>query len=283
MPDAILVRNVSKSYRLRHPNRPATLQEAVLSGLRHMRCGKRFWGLRDISFSVAPGRAVGLIGRNGAGKSTLLRLVGGVGTPNAGTIQTHGRIHGLFELGPGFHPELTGRENVFISGVVNGLTRREVAGRFDAIVAFAELEEFIDTPLRTYSNGMRMRLAFAVAVHCDPEILLIDEVLAVGDLAFQHKCQERMARFKAQGCTILLASHDAGMVRAFCDEAIWFSSGRIELQGPCGDVVDQYVREMAGESRRPTPRALPASHLSRGVELHARETCLASMEITSDS
>jgi len=249
MNDAVVVKNLSKQFRRYHPDRPWTVQEAVLAGLRRLRPVEHFWGLRDVSFTVAAGRVVGVIGANGSGKSTLLRLVGGVGRPDQGSVKVNGKIGALLELGAGFHGDLTGRENVLVAGVVAGLSGREVAARFDAIVAFAELEKFIDHPLRTYSTGMQMRLGFAVAVHVDPEILLIDEVLSVGDLAFQRKCLDRIAQFKAQGCSILLVSHEASLVRDLCDEALWLSAGRLMLQGPAGSVVDKYVAQVEGDGQ----------------------------------
>jgi lipopolysaccharide transport system ATP-binding protein len=251
MDDAIVVRGLSKQFRRYGHDRPWTLQEAVLRGLRGMRPVERFWALRDVSFTVAPGRMVGVVGRNGAGKSTLLRLIGGVGRPDGGHAKVRGRVGALLDLGAGFHPELTGRENVFVCSVINGLTRREVVERFDSIVAFSELEEFIDSPLRTYSSGMWMRLAFAVAVHVDPEILLIDEVLAVGDLAFQRKCIDRITRFKDEGCTIFLVSHDTALVREYCDEALWMRAGRLEVHGTAADVIDRYVAEFDAASPAP--------------------------------
>ncbi len=271
MKDAIVVNNLSKWFRRYRPDRPWTLQEAVLGaarrgGLRRLRPVEQFWGLRDVSFNVPAGRVVGVVGANGSGKSTLLRLIGGVGRPDTGTIEVNGRIGALLDLGAGFHPDLTGRENVFVAGVVAGLTRRAVTERFDSIVAFAELGEFIDHPLRTYSTGMQMRLAFAVAVHVAPEILLIDEVLSVGDLGFQRKCLDRIAEFRAQGCSILLVSHEASLVRDLCDEALWLSNGRLVLRGKAAYVVDSYVEQVSagtaqlGESgnkvrRQSTPAA----------------------------
>ncbi|MGH7833996.1 MAG: ABC transporter ATP-binding protein, partial [Candidatus Binatia bacterium] len=174
----VIVRGLGKQYRRYQHNQPWTLQEVFQYGLRKKR-PEYFWALRDVSFSIYPGQMLGIIGGNGAGKSTLLRLIGGVGRPDEGSVQTDGRIGALLDLGAGFHPDLTGRENVFVSGVIAGLTRREVSDRFDSIVAFAELREFIDSPLRIYSSGMQMRLAFAIATHTAPDILLIDEVLAV--------------------------------------------------------------------------------------------------------
>jgi homopolymeric O-antigen transport system ATP-binding protein len=238
---AVVVNGLSKQYYLYHADRPWTLHETLVRGLRRLQPAERFWALRDISFSVAPGRVVGLVGPNGSGKSTLLRLIGGVGRPDKGYVRVNQRISGLLDLGTGFHPDLTGRENVFVNGVISGLTRREVAGRFDSIVAFAELEAFIDNPIRTYSTGMQMRLGFAIAIHARPEILLIDEILSVGDHSFQRKCLERIAEFKAEGCTILIVSHDTGQIREFCDEAIWLNSGRLVLHDSPELVVDKYI------------------------------------------
>ena len=241
MGSPIVVDGVSKRFRHWEPNRAMTFQEVALRGFRWRR-GGYFWALSDVSFQVSAGRLVGVIGFNGAGKSTLLRLVAGVGRPTKGRIELHGRVGAILELGVGFHPDLTGRENIFISGVCSGLTRREVTERFDAIVDFSELEEFIDFPLRTYSTGMNLRLAFAIASHIEPEVLLIDEVLAVGDIRFQKKCENRLARFKASGCTGLIVSHSPKAVLQLCDEAIWLDHGRIVTRGPAEEVVAQYVK-----------------------------------------
>jgi lipopolysaccharide transport system ATP-binding protein len=222
---------------------------------------------------------VGVVGPNGAGKSTLLRLLGDVGRPDEGQVTVHGRIGALLDLGVGFHPDLTGRENVFINGVIAGLTRREVAQRFDSIVAFAELEEFIDNPLRTYSTGMQMRLGFAVAAHTDPEILLIDEILAVGDLAFQRKCLDRIDRFKAQGCTIVLVSHDATSIQQLCDEALWLRRGKLVAYGPADVVAEQYIAEMSAETQRRTPASHPVMHTPTAAELRVNQNRFGSMEM----
>ncbi|PYE55739.1 ABC transporter ATP-binding protein [Deinococcus yavapaiensis] len=249
----IVLEHVGKKFRRYPPDRPRTLKDSFLRGWRGLSPREEFWGLRDVSFEVAPGRMLGLVGHNGAGKSTLLRLVGGVGRPDEGRIRVHGRLRALLDLGAGFSPDFTGRENVFLSGVISGLTRQEVRRRFDDIVAFAELEAFIDQPLRTYSSGMQMRLAFSVAVHTDPEVLLIDEVLAVGDLAFQRKCLERVASIKASGCTIVLVSHDENQVRELCDEVAWLSGGVLAWHGETNAVMDAYVAEMNDRTRRLTP------------------------------
>jgi lipopolysaccharide transport system ATP-binding protein len=279
MPDAIIVQNLSKSFRRYHADRPTTLKEALLRGLRQIAPAERLWALRDVSFRIAPGRMVGVVGPNGAGKSTLLRLIGGVGRPDQGSVEAHGRIGALLDLGAGFHPDLTGRENVFVNGVIAGLTRHEVARRFDSIVAFAELEEFIDNPLRTYSTGMQMRLGFAVAVHTEPEILLIDEILAVGDLAFQRKCLDRIAQFKDEGCTIVLVSHDADSIQQLCDEALWLRRGKLVAYGPADVVAGQYIEEMSAETRRRTPATHPVAHTPTGAELRVNENRFGSLEM----
>ena len=249
----IVVENLGKRFRRFQANRPTTLVETIARGFRGLRAADYFWALQDVSFSVSSGQMLGVIGHNGAGKSTLLRLLGSVGQADKGDVRVNGRIGALLDLGTGFHPELTGRENVYIAGIIGGLTRDEVRQRFDEIVAFAELEAFIDSPLRTYSTGMQMRLAFAVAVHIEPEILLIDEVLAVGDIAFQQKCLARIAQFKQSGCTIVLVSHDVGTVQALCDQVLWLRHGAVAAFGPADLVVEHYVAEMSAETRRLTP------------------------------
>lgn len=238
---AVVVEGLSKQFSRSHPDRPRTLHEALVKGLRGLQHSEQFWALQDVSFSVKPGRALGVIGSNGSGKSTLLRLVGGVGKADKGSVVVNGRIGALLDFGAGFNPDLTGRENVIVGGVIAGLTRREVSKRFDSIVAFAELESFVDNPLRTYSSGMQMRLGFAVAIHVEAQVLLIDEVLSVGDHAFQRKCLDRIARFKTDGCTIILVSHDTELVRQFCDEALWLNSGRLVANGRPEVVVDRYI------------------------------------------
>jgi lipopolysaccharide transport system ATP-binding protein len=250
MAGTIVVEGVSKRFRHWERNRTMTLQELVLRGFRWRR-RDYFWALADVSFKVGPGRMVGIMGFNGAGKSTLLRLVAGVGRPTTGRVQIHGRLGAILELGVGFNPELTGRENIFISGVCSGLTRQEVRERFDSIVAFSELEEFLDYPLRTYSTGMHVRLAFAVASHIEPEVLLIDEVLAVGDMAFQRKCMDRLISFKQGGCTGLLVSHGPQAVLGLCDDAIWLDHGRVVAYGPAPEVVAQYVEATGAKGKEP--------------------------------
>lgn len=244
MSEAIIAQDLGKRFRRYRKDRPFTLQEAVVSGFGRLQPVEWFWALRQISFSIPRGEALGVIGANGAGKSTLLGLIGGIGRPDEGRLELRGRIGGLLELGAGFHPDLTGRENVIINGIICGLTRHEVDQRFTEIVAFAELEDAIDDPLRTYSTGMRMRLGFSIAAHTDPEILLVDEVLAVGDIAFQEKCLERIRLYQKLGCTIVIVSHNTYQIRQFCDRVLWLQAGRIQAFDGPGKVVDEYENAM---------------------------------------
>ena len=248
MNDAIVVENVGKRFRRYHADRPSTIHELLMRGFGKLAPSESFWGLREVSFRIAPGRMVAILGRNGAGKSTLLRLIGGVGRVDEGSIKVRGRIRALLTLGAGFHPELTGRENLYINAIIGGLRRREVDRQVDDIIAFAELEEYMGSPLRVYSTGMQMRLAFSIAIHAQPDILLIDEVLAVGDIAFQHKCFERVMQLNAAGCTIVVVSHDTGMAQNFCDEVIWLRAGRLEDQGDPRIVVGRYQADAEGAS-----------------------------------
>lgn len=205
------------------------------------------WALRDVSMSVAPGEAVGLIGRNGSGKTTLLRLVAGIIKPTGGRVHTAGRIGSLLELGAGFHPDFTGRENVFLNGAIQGLRRAEIRERFDEIVAFAELEHAIDRPVRTYSSGMTMRLGFAIAAFLDADILLLDEVFAVGDESFQRKCFGRIFRFKQAGGTIVFVSHDAAAVERLCERSVLLDAGEVSFDGPTREAIARYRRALADE------------------------------------
>jgi len=201
-----------------------------------------FYALKDVSFTLEHGESVALIGSNGAGKSTLMSLVAGLAPPDAGSIEVNGRVAALLELGVGFHPELTGAENVRLNAALMGLSRQRTAEAFDEIVEFSGVRDFIDSPIRAYSAGMVLRLAFSVAIHCDPEILLIDEVLVVGDQAFQAKCMEKIREFRRQGKTLLCVSHSPEMVRTFCDRAIWIDHGRIVRIGPAAEVLEAYTR-----------------------------------------
>ncbi len=276
---AITVQGLGKRFTRYHADRPLTLKETLIHGLSRMKPVEHFWALRDVSFCIAPGRMVGVVGANGAGKSTLLRLIGGVGQPDEGSITVHGRLGALLDLGVGFHPDLSGRENIFVSGVISGLTRRELIQRFESIIAFAELEASIDAPLRTYSTGMQMRLAFAIAIHTVPDILLIDEVLAVGDWAFQQKCLQRITQIKDAGCTIFFVSHDTSLITRFCDEALWLHRGRLIAHGDPQMVVSQYVAEMAAETRRRTPKSTGTLGTSSERELRLHENRFGSLEM----
>jgi len=246
--NAIEVRDVHKVYR-RYGRRKhfGTLKSALLSGgvLRQMQPDDVLQALNGVSFDVAAGRTFGIIGRNGSGKSTMLKLIAGIGKPTSGVVRVNGRVSALIELGAGFHPEISGRENVFINGMMLGLTKREIAERFDEIVSFAELEPFIDAPVKTYSSGMYMRLGFAVAINVDPDVLLVDEVLAVGDEAFTHKCLDKFAEFRRRGRTVLLVTHTLDLVTRFCDEALWLDAGTARAHGDPKRVIDAYLMDVA--------------------------------------
>jgi ABC-type polysaccharide/polyol phosphate transport system ATPase subunit len=244
MTPAIDVVNVSKVYR-RYARRKqfATLKSALLNGslVRDLQPDETFPALRGVSFQVPKGCTYGIIGRNGSGKSTLLKCVAGITRPNEGQVRVDGRISALIELGAGFHPEISGRENVFINGIMLGLSKREIARRFDEIVEFAELQDFIDAPVKTYSSGMYMRLGFAVAIHVDPDVLLVDEVLAVGDQGFTHKCLDKFADFRRRNKTILLVTHSLDLVEKFCDRALWLDHGRTQAEGDPRRTVGSYI------------------------------------------
>ena len=244
---AVELHDVSKVYRRYAYRRQfSTLKSALLKGslASDLNPDEVFTAVSGVSLRVAGGSAFGIVGRNGSGKSTMLKLIAGITKPTSGHVQVHGRISALIELGAGFHPEISGRENVFINGVMLGLTKREIGQRFEEIVEFAELEEFIDAPVKTYSSGMYMRLGFAVAVHVDPDILIVDEVLAVGDEAFSLKCVDKFSEFKRRGKTILLVTHGLSMVERFCDEAVWLDQGQVRAQGDPRRVVHTYVDDV---------------------------------------
>jgi ABC-type polysaccharide/polyol phosphate transport system ATPase subunit len=245
--NAIEVLHASKVYRRYARRRQfATLKSALLSRslIRDLRPDETFSAVQDVTFTVPAGRTLGVIGRNGSGKSTMLKLVAGITKPTSGTVRVQGRISALIELGAGFHPEISGRENVFINGIMLGLSKREITRRFDEIVDFAEMREFIDAPVKTYSSGMYMRLGFAVAIHVDPDVLLVDEVLAVGDEGFTHKCLDKFAEFKRRGKTILLVTHSLGLVERFCDEALWLDGGRMKGMGDPKRIVGAYITDV---------------------------------------
>jgi lipopolysaccharide transport system ATP-binding protein len=233
---------VSKQFVLKH-ERPRSLQELFLNTvhLRRSPSKEQYWALSDASFEVSRGEMVGIIGPNGAGKSTVMKLVSRIIEPTSGLVEVVGRVGALLELGAGFHPELTGRENIYLNGSILGLRRQEVEKQLDAIISFAELEQFIDIPVKHYSSGMFVRLGFAVAVHTHPDILLIDEVLSVGDAGFQQKCLEKIAEFRRSECTILYVSHNLASVAELCSKAIWLEKGRIKQAGDPERVISHYV------------------------------------------
>jgi ABC-type polysaccharide/polyol phosphate transport system ATPase subunit len=243
---AIELTSVSKIYRRYGGKHFSTLKSALLqrSILRDLQPSETFPALTDVTFQVPKGSTYGVIGRNGSGKSTALKLVAGITKPTSGTVRVDGRISALIELGAGFHPEISGRENVFINGIMLGLTKREIQERFDEIVDFAELRDFIDAPVKTYSSGMYMRLGFAVAIHVNPDVLLVDEVLAVGDEGFTHKCLDKFAEFRRRGKTILLVTHSLNLVERFCDEALWLDDGHAMSHGDPKRVIGAYLTKV---------------------------------------
>lgn len=247
--EAIKVENLSKLFYL-GATRHDSVRDAVMSIFRGdaNRHARELWALKDVDFAVSEGETLGVIGKNGAGKSTLLKILSRITRPTTGTVTIHGRIGSLLEVGTGFHNELTGRENIFLSGAVLGMSRLEIAKKFDEIVAFSEVEKFLDTPVKHYSTGMYMRLAFAVAAHLEPEVLIVDEVLAVGDAAFQRKCLKKMKDVSQTGRTVLFVSHDMSAITRICTRAIALKNGQMVLDGPAADVVREYTHSDIGIS-----------------------------------
>jgi lipopolysaccharide transport system ATP-binding protein len=260
MSTAITIENLGKLYliqrnRAKNDGMRHALERAVRSPLARLRSRPQvrlqqedFWALRNVSLNIQQGEVVGIIGRNGAGKSTLLKLLSRITVPTEGRICIDGRIGSLLEVGTGFHQELTGRENIFLNGAILGMTRAEIIRKFDEIVAFSEVEEFLDTPVKRYSSGMYVRLAFAVAAHLEPEILIVDEVLAVGDAAFQKKCLGKMGSFAQSGRTVLFVSHSLDAVRSLCQTGLWLKDGHIEMKGQAGEVIDAYLSSVSPEN-----------------------------------
>jgi lipopolysaccharide transport system ATP-binding protein len=250
----IRIRDAGVSYRL-YREKVTTLKEAVVQRFRHLRSAEVFWALRHVNLAIAPGDAIALVGHNGSGKSTLLKTIAGVLQPSEGEVLAQGRISPMIELGAGFDPELTGRDNIYLNGALLGFSRKQMEAKFDRIVAFAELGDFIDMPIKNYSSGMYARLGFAIAQDVEPEILIVDEVLAVGDERFQEKCKARIKDFRTTGVTFVFVSHDLGAARELCPRAAVLHHGRLEFDGPVEQAWERY-REL---ERGPAPGPIVAA------------------------
>jgi lipopolysaccharide transport system ATP-binding protein len=255
---AVRFDKISKLFTLHH-ERPRSLQELFLSLTKFQRRTNReeYWVLNEVSFEIEQGEMVGIVGPNGAGKSTILKLISRIIEPTSGHLEVNGRLGALLELGAGFHPDLTGRENVYLNGAFLGLAKADMDRIFDSVVDFSEMEQFIDIPVKHYSSGMYMRLGFSIAIHLQPELLLVDEVLAVGDRSFQLRCLDRIQKLKQQGVTIILVSHDLTQVRKLCDRAIWIDEGRVRAEGPVEPVLSEYAARALDVGRRVASDARP--------------------------
>ena len=280
---AIVVEGLGKQFRIGSPERYRTLRDTVTDTLtapiRFLRGDdsrnapvETFWALKNISFDVKVGEVVGIIGRNGSGKSTLLKILSRITEPTEGHAEIHGRVGSLLEVGTGFHPELTGRENIFLNGAILGMKKEEIRRKFDEIVAFSEVEKFIDTPVKHYSSGMYVRLAFAVAAHMEPEILIVDEVLAVGDVAFQKKCLGKMSDVAGEGRTVLFVSHNMGAIQNLCSKCLWLKGGELASVGESATVIREYLGgaaaeygrfNTAGRAKKPSHAAIREAWLER--------------------
>jgi ABC-type polysaccharide/polyol phosphate transport system ATPase subunit len=266
----ITVENVAKKF-VFQSGKAGDLREKFAFLRRQNRTAREdFWALKDVSFAVRPGEPVGVVGHNGSGKSTLLKILNGILQPTTGQVRVTGRVGALIEVGAGFHPDLTGRENVYLNGAILGLSRRDIAARFDRIVAFAGLEKFIDTPVKRYSSGMYMRLGFAVAAHTDPEILLIDEVLAVGDAQFQNKCLRFLKEFVKNGGAVLFVSHAMNQVAELCETCVWLDYGQVRSIGPTADTIENYMELVRQREEEEFKRLFPAEWARREAEAHER-------------
>src|SRR5437667_4254391 len=289
--NAIELVDVSKVYRRYGGRHFSTLKSALLqrSILRDLQPSETFPALSGVTFTVPKGSTCGVIGRNGSGKSTALKLVAGITKPTSGIVRVEGRVSALIELGAGFHPEISGRENVYINGIMLGLTKREIQNRFDDIVDFAELREFIDAPVKTYSSGMYMRLGFAVAINVDPDVLLVDEVLAVGDEGFSHKCLDKFAEFHRRGKTVLIVTHSLNLIERLCDDAVWLDAGEKRAEGDPKRVVDAYLtaveqtekQQMAATTAKAIQEAAPSSPAGDMFQATERRWRSREVEITS--
>jgi len=290
-PEVIAVEGLTKKYLIRHEQqeRHVTLREALAGGLKHVgerllgrtkdaparRSREEFWALDHVNFKVYEGQRLGIIGHNGAGKSTLLKILSRITEPTGGRIEIRGRVSSLLEVGTGFHPELTGRENIYLNGTILGMSSREIRRKFDEIVAFAEIEQFLDTPAKRYSSGMYVRLAFAIAAHVDPDILIVDEVLAVGDIQFRQKSLGKMQDLRESGRTLIFVSHDLSMVRQLCSHAIWLKKGKVYCFGESEVVTSDYQNEvLAPETLVPSRDrgAHTSAYFLRRVELRNHHT-----------
>ena len=290
---SISVRQLSKRYQLGSRAAHNTLRDQIADSVRRVFSRSKsgaasdageFWALRDVSFDVAKGEVLGVIGRNGAGKSTLLKVLSQITEPTAGEVRMRGRIASLLEVGTGFHPELSGRENVYLNGAILGMTKAEIRGKFDEIVAFAEVEKFLDTPVKRYSSGMYVRLAFAVAAHLEPEVLIIDEVLAVGDATFQKKCLGKMKEVGASGRTVLFVSHNMSAVMALCSRCVVLQNGTLLADLPPADAVSLYLREASASdsfTRPPQPNGRPTLTSGRIVSLQDSPVLRIELEISA--
>lgn len=238
---AVSVEHVSKKFRLYH-EKNQNLKTAIMRGKRTIH--EDFWALKDVSFDVPEGSTFGLIGSNGSGKSTLLKCLAKIYYPNEGSIKANGKVAALLEVGSGFHPELSGRENIYLNGSILGMSKKKIDSKFDQIVDFSGVEEFIDQPVKNYSSGMYVRLGFSVAIHVDPEILIVDEVLAVGDASFQAKCRQKFIDFKKDGRTVILVSHSMGMVKEMCDQVAWLNKGEFIESGSAAKVIKAYEKSV---------------------------------------
>ncbi|MCL5075104.1 MAG: ABC transporter ATP-binding protein [Chloroflexi bacterium] len=279
MTTAIQFEGVSKRFIIRH-ERNRSFQDVMVNLFRRNISKEEFWALRDVSLEVKQGQAFGIVGQNGSGKSTALKLTTRIIEPTNGRVTVDGTVSALLELGAGFHPELSGRDNIYLNGSLLGISRKEMERKFESIVEFAELKRFIDVPIKHYSSGMYVRLGFAIAVSVDPEILIIDEVLAVGDEAFQRKCMDKIAEFKREGRTILLVSHSMDAVRALCDVAAWLDNGVLRVEGKTDAVIDAYLRQaneqeaqrLQVSGRRPVARTWDGKRWGSGeIEITAVE------------